>query len=90
MGIKAGSFVVVALAIGALGGPSGAVAQQRSTPVLTKQPPGNGTHSESARRPGRPLGILEQKHAPQYLCPRGTASVYHGRVEGLQRRGEPD
>ena len=43
MGIKAGSFVVVALAIGALGGPSGAVAQQRSTPVLTKQPPGDGT-----------------------------------------------
>ena len=43
MDIKAGSLVVVALAIGALGGPLGAVAQQRSTPVLTRQPPGDGT-----------------------------------------------
>ena len=42
MGTKAGSFVVVALAVGALGAPSGTAAQQ-STPVLTEQPPGDGT-----------------------------------------------
>ena len=42
MAIKTVSFVVAALAIGALGGPSAAVAQG-SNPVLTKQPPGDGT-----------------------------------------------
>ena len=42
MAIKTVSFVVATLAIGALGGPSGAVAQG-SNPVLTQQRPGNGT-----------------------------------------------
>ena len=82
---RAGSCVFfMALAIGALGIPAD-VAAQGSTPVLTEQPPGNGT--PISRTPdGRAdlSGFWNKGTHPQHVRSDRTAAVHRGGFEGVQ------